>query len=310
MKAKMIVAAAAAMLLAACSPETYSIYLDVRQPSASGMDLSRKSMAIVYMDGPAKVDSLLGAYSAASFAEAMEKDYFNGEESIGIYAYPAADTVTIDNMRSLVMDTGEDVVFLLKSRVGEPAEVSNVENIKANHADSVYICKAKVPVNVSLYVYDSMGKDTVKSYTGNAAAKAAVYNSGIVPEENLRDLLKARVPVVAGGSIGERISTRFIGGWATESFSFYWFDDMYAEEWFSAIMKAQEGKFADAVKGFEPFLKKGNFKAAHACYDIALCFYLMGDLELSMKWLDEADKLENVSKTGALRRRIINHLQK
>ena len=36
----------------------------------------------------------------------------------------------------------------------------------------------------------------------------------------------------------------------------------------------------------------------------------MGDLELSMKWLDEADKLENVSKTGALRRRIINHLQK
>ena len=310
MKAKMIVAAAAAMLLAACSPETYSIYLDVRQPSASGMDLSRKSMAIVYMDGPSKVDSLLGANSAASFAEAMEKDYFNGEEAIGMFAYPAADTVTIENMRRLVMDTGEDVVFLLKSWVGEPTEVSNVENKRANHADSVYICKAKVPVNVRLYVYDSMGKDTVKTFNGNTAAKAAVYNNGIVPEENLQDMLKARIPKIAGGSIGERISTRFIGGWATESFTFYWFDDFYADEWFSAIMKAQEGKFADAVKGFEPFLKKGNVKAAHASYNIALCFYLMGDLDLASRWLDEADKLENVSKTGALRRRIINHLQK
>ena len=310
MKAKMIIAAAAAMLLAACSPETYSIYLDVRQPSASGLDLSRKTMAIVYMDGPTKVDSLLGAKSAAAFAEAMEKDYFNGEEAIGMYAYPAADTVTVETMRRLIMDTGEDVVFLLKSWVGEPAEVANMPYQKASHPDSAYVCKAKVPMKVNLYVYDSMGKDTVKTYHGSTKANAAVFNSGITPEENLSDLLKGRVPAIAGESVGNQISSRFIGGWATESFSFYWFDDMYAEEWFSAIMKAQEGKFADAVKGFEPFLKKSDYKAAHACYNIALCFYLMGDLDLSMKWLDEADKLENVTKTGALRRRIINHLQK
>ena len=310
MKAKMIIAAAAAMLLAACSPETYSIYLDVRMPSASGMDLSRKTMAIVYMDGPTKVDSLLSANSAASFAQAMEKDYFNGEEAIGMYALPAADTVTVETMRGLIMDTGEDVVFLLKSSVGEPSDFSNKPYQKATHPDSAYICRAKVPVNVSLFVYDSMGKDTVKTFYGNAAANAAVFNSGITPDEYMIDLLRARVPAIAGESVGERISTRFIGGWTTESFTFYWFDDFYVDEWFDAISKAQQGKFADAVTGFEPFLKKSEVKAAHAAYNIALCFYLMGDMDLSLRWLEEADKLENVSNTGYLRRRIINKLQK
>ena len=311
MKAKLIIAAAAAALLAACSPETYSIYLDVRQPSASGMDLGRKSMAIVYMDGPAKVDSLLGAVSAASFAQALEKDYFDGEEAIGMYAYPVADTVTVGTMRSLIMDTGEDVVFLLKSAVDKPVKLSNIPFQKATHPDSAYVCKADVPVRVNLYVYDSMGKDTVRVFSGKTTAPAALFNSGIAPQEVLEDQIKALVPGIAGEAVGSRISTRFTAGWATETFSFYWFDDSNAEKWFSAIMKAQEGKFADAVKGFEPFAKSRNkFKAAHACYDIAMCFFLMGDLEIAMKWLDEADKLENVSRTGSLRRRIINKLQK
>lgn len=310
MKAKMIIAAAAATLLAACSPETYSIYFDVRQPSASGIDLGRKSMAIVYMDGPSKVDSLLGAVSAASLAEALEKDYFDGQEAIGMYAYPTSDTVTVETMRSLIMDTGEDVVFLLKSAVDRPATISNNPYQKATHPDSAYVCMADVPVRVNLYVYDSMGRDTVRVFSGKTTAPAAVFNSGIAPQEVLEDQLRSRVPGISGEAIGSKISTRFTAGWSTESFTFYWFDDMYAEQWFSAIMKAQEGKFADAVTGFEPFLKKGNFKAAHACYNIAMCFYLLGDLDLSMKWLDEADKLENVSRTGALRRRIINHLQK
>lgn len=311
MKVKMLVAASAAIIMAACSPETYSIYLDVRQPSSSGLDLSRKSMAIVYMEGPTKADSLLGAKAAASFAGALEKDYFNGEEAIGMYAFPIADTVTVETMRSLVMDTGEDVVFLLSSGIGEPEEISNIVYNKATHPDSAYVCKAKVPMKVNLYVYDSMGKDTVKVFKGSAIANAAVFNSGIVPEDNMKDLLRSRVPGIGGDSVGERIARHFVAGWATESFTFYWFDDLNAEEWFRPIMLAQDGKFADAVKGFEPFVKsKNSFKAAHACYNEALCFYLLGDMDLALKWLDEADKLENVSKTGTLRRRIMNKLQK
>lgn len=311
MKAKMIIAAAAAMLMAACSPETYSIYLDVRQPSHSGFDLSRKTMAIVYMDGPTKADSLLGATSAAAFAEAMEKDYFGGEEAIGMYAYPASDTVSVETMRSLIMDTGEDVVFLLKPRIGEPGEASNIANKKATHPDSAYVYKAKVPLTVSLYVYDSMGKDTVKTYHGSTTANVAVFNGGITPEEFMNDHLKARVPGIAGETVGKRISTRFLGGWKTETFTFYWFEDLDEEEWISAIDKAQQGKFADAIKVLEPLVKsKNQYKAAHACYNVALCFYLLGDMELASKWLDEADKMENVSQTGALRRRIINNLQK
>ena len=38
---------AAALLLAACSPQVYPLYLEVRQPSSSGLNLNRKSMSIV-----------------------------------------------------------------------------------------------------------------------------------------------------------------------------------------------------------------------------------------------------------------------
>ena len=54
----------AALVVAACSPEIYPLHLEVRQPSASGMDLNRKSMSIVYMDGSNNLDSLLDRSTA------------------------------------------------------------------------------------------------------------------------------------------------------------------------------------------------------------------------------------------------------
>ena len=311
MKKRLILAAAAALLLTACSPEIYRVYLEVRQPSPSGMKLAGKSMAVVYMDGPAQVDSLLSAGTAAVFAEALEKDYFGGEQVIGMYAYPVADTVKLEDMHKLVMDTGEDVVFVLKSVIGTPKDGKNNPFQKATHPDSAYVYAPKVPVSIKLYVYDSMGTDQVKSYKGNTLINAAIFNSGIVPEENLNDQIKARVPDVASRSMGERMSKHFMSEWLPESFAFYWFDDFQSSKWTSAIDKIAEGKFADAIKIWEPIVKgKNQYKAAHACYNMAMAFYLLGDMHLATKWLDEADKLENVSQTGSLRRRIINSLEK
>ena len=311
MKKRLILAAAAALLLTACSPEIYRVYLDVRQPSPSGLKLAGKSMAVVYMDGPAQVDSLLSAGTAAVFAEALEKDYFGGEQVIGMYAYPVADTVKLEDMHKLVMDTGEDVVFVLRSVIDTPKEGKNNPFPKATHPDSAYVYASKVPVSIKLYVYDSMGTDKVKSYNGNTSVNAAVFNSGIVPQENLDDLVKTRVPGVASRPLGERMSKHFMSEWTPESFAFYWFDDMQSYKWTEAIDKVSEGKFADAIKIWEPLVKaKNQYKAAHACYNMAMAFYLLGDMQLASKWLDEADKLENVSQTGSLRRRIINSLQK
>lgn len=311
MKQRLILAAAAALILTACSPEVYRVYLDVRQPSASGLKLAGKSMAVAYMDGPTKADSLLSAGSAAVFAEALEKDYFGGDAVIGMYAFPAADSVSLADMHNLVMDSGEDVVFLLKSVIDTPKDGKNNPFPKATHPDSAYVYVPKVPLKVQMYVYDSMGADEVKSYKGVTLVNAAVFNSGIIPQENLDDMIKERVPGIASKSMGERISKHFMSEWKTESFAFYWFDDFNADQWLKAIRLVEEGKFADAVKVWEPFVRgKNQYKAAHACYNMAMAFYLLGDMNLASKWLDEADKMENVSQTASLRRRIINSLQK
>ena len=311
MKQRLILAAAAALLLTACSPVVYGVYLDVRQPSPSGLKLAGKSMAVVYMDGPEKADSLLAAGASTVFAEALEKDYFGGESVIGMYAFPVADTVSLDAMRSLVMDTGEDVVFLMKSVIDTPVNGKNIPYQKATHPDSAFVYAPKVPINVELYVYDSMGKDEVKSYKGNMLINAAAFNSGIAPQETLDDLIKSKTPNIAAKSVGERMSKHFMSEWATKSFSFYWFDDLHSYEWLTAIEKVEQGKFTEAIKEWEPMVKmKNKYKAAHACYNMAMAFYLLGDMTLASKWLDEADKMENVSLTGKLRRMIINSLQK
>ncbi|MBP5333873.1 MAG: tetratricopeptide repeat protein [Bacteroidales bacterium] len=312
MKKRLILAAAAAMLLTACSPEIYRVFLEVRQPSPSGLKLSGKSMAVVYMDGPEKTDSLLSAGAATVFAEALEKDYFGGESVIGMYACPVADTMSLDAMHKLVMDTGEDVVFVLRSVIEKPKEGKNNPFQKATHPDSAYVYASKVPVSVKMFVYDSMGKeDKVNSYKGTTLINAAVFNSGIIPQDNLDDQVKQRVPGVAARSMGERMSKHFLSKWTPETFSFYWFDDINSYKWQRAIDYIGEGKFTESIKVWEDFVKgKNRYKAAHACYNMAMAFYLLGDMQLAAKWLDEADKLENVSLTGSLRRRIINSLEK
>ena len=45
-------------------------------------------------------------------------------------------------------------------------------------------------------------------------------------------------------------------------------------------------------------------KRASACYNTALAFYMMGDLNLATKWLDRADQFGTPSLSPGLRKRI------
>ena len=138
-----------ALLLAACSPQVYPLYLDVRQPSSSGLDLARKSMSLVYMDGTNEVDSLFDRHAASALARSLEEDYFGGEPVIGLYHIPSADSVSLEKMHSLVMDTEGDVIFVLASHLDVPADTTLL---------------SVVPLNTSLSIYDSMGEDKVQSF--------------------------------------------------------------------------------------------------------------------------------------------------
>ena len=72
-----------------------------------------------------------------------------------------------------------------------------------------------------------------------------------------------------------------------------------------------DGNFAKAVQGWEPLVKNGsNLKRACACFNMAQVFFLMGDYDISSRWLDEADKLEDLGQVPALRKRLAAHLEK
>lgn len=146
---------AVALLLAACSPQVYPLHLEIRQPSSSGLDLNRKTMSIVYMDGFNDRDSLLDRTAASAMARYLEEDYFGGDEVVGIYHIPSVDSVSVELMRSLVMDTDKDVVFLLSSHWDNPTPEDTQ------------------PVSTWLRVYDSLGEDRVLSYSGSAVVPSA-----------------------------------------------------------------------------------------------------------------------------------------
>lgn len=294
-----------------CAPEIFTQYLDVRRPSDSGLDLARKSMALVYMEGTAPADSTLNRGLASSLACSLEEDYFGGEEVIGLYKIPQADSISLEQMRDLVMETGEDVVFLLGSSLGDITLEENHEIRNARSVDSAYVCGAQVPLSTTLSIYDSMGEDAVLRYTGSTVLKFQLHNNGMTPVENLKDLARASVARNEAEKLGERIARRFVSNWQTESFSFYYFDDTNSQEWVSAIVSVLEGNFADGFDRWAYLLKSGDeLKRACACYNMALSFFMADDLGLAARWLDSADSLDpDLTLSPGLRRRIEDRLQ-
>ena len=271
---------AALILLAACSPQVYPLYLEVRQPSSSGLDLNRKSMSIVYVDGTNNRDSLFERTAASAMARKLEEDYFGGEEVIGIYHIPTPDSVTVETMHSLVMDTEKDVVFLLSTQLDMPADTTGAMSI---------------PVTARLFVYDSMGEDKVHNYRGSS--RLEVQNMAALGES---------AEEVAG-----RIASRFQSGWQTESFRFYYFDSFLDNGWLDALNKVEEGALAKAMDLWMPLAEEGSaIKRACASYNMAMAFYLLEDYEMSERWLSMAEKMENLSLAPGLRKRLAAHLEK
>lgn len=302
---------AAALLATACSPQVYSLYLDVRGPSSSGLTLAGKNISVVYMDGTTQVDSLFDRQVASSLARSLEADYFDGQEVVGVFRTPAADSVSLDLMHSLVMETEGDVVFVLSSNLGLPAPETNQVVAKATSVDSAFVCPVAVPVRTRLYVYDSMGEDKVLPYKGSAVLRPLVYNNGALTEDGLKSLV-LRSMAGEADIVGERISTRFLSTWTTETFSFYyWEGGWQSDVWIYALANMLDGKIAAAVDQWMPLVKLGNNTSrACACYNIAMAFYLLEDYPLSVRWLDMAEKLEDVSLAQGLRKRLSRHLEK
>ena len=293
----------AALALAACSPQTLTLSVDMRHPSKSGIDLSRKSMSIVYMDD-GTADSTFSNGVASSLARSLEEDYFAGREAIGVYKIPA-DSVSLDLMHRLVMDTGDDVVFLL----GPPAfgEVALSENAAVKNSvsvDSAFVAQAQIPYNARLFVYDSMDKqDRLQLFRGSSILRTQVFSNGVTASEFLKEkALEAKD--LGADLVGKQISNRFVPTWKTEGYTLYYFEG-WDEDWIEAISLAYDMNWKAAADIWMKKVNENSYtKRACACYNTALAFYMMGDLDLATKWLDRADQLGTPSLSPGLRKRI------
>ena len=295
----------AALALAACSPQILTLSVDMRHPSKSGIDLSRKSMSVVYMDD-GQADTTFSNGVASGLARSLEEDYFAGNEAIGIYKIPA-DSVSLELMHNLVIDSGDDVIFLIgpptfgEVVLGNATAVSDPVSV-----DSAFVSQAQVPYNAKLFVYDSMDKDDkLHVFRGNSILRGQVFSNGVTAPEFLKE---RALDFKAFGAdlVGKQISNRFVPTWKTENYSLYYFDYVSRDnDWLVAASLAYEMKWKQAADIWMKQVNDGNaVRRACACYNTALAFYMLGDLDLATKWLDRADQVSEPGLSPGLRKRI------
>ncbi len=303
MRRSLLFAGCAALVLASCSPQTFTMSVEMRHPSKSGIDLSRKSMSIVYMDD-GQADTTFSNRVASALARSLEEDYFNGNEAVGVYKIPS-DSVTLDLMHNLVMDSGDDVIFLLGNPAfGEPSVAKNVSLKDARSVDSAYVTHVQIPYNVKLYVYDSMDKsDKVKNFRGNSILRVSVYNNGVTAQEYIAEQgLKNKDE--GAELVGTQIFNRFAPVWKPEGYTLYYYDD-FKGDWIDAINYVYNYDWRKAADIWMGMMNvRNDEKKACACYNTAVSFYMLGDLNLATKWLDRADSLFSLTLSPGLRKRI------
>lgn len=302
----------AAVLLAAglgavsCSPQVYYMSLDMRYPSSYGVDLGGKSAAVVYVTDPSGRDSTFNHGLAEGFARGLERDYFHGEQVVDIMTMKkeaGANYASRDTLAGLVMDSGDDVVFLFDATKFGPLSFGSQTTPDLSAAkDSVMVTEVTAPYEVNLYMYDSFSKrDTVRMLVGNSSAKVQVYS----PKDATSDQIEKwyyRSLTARGVDTGLRSSRKFQPEWKTESLPLFYYD---SGNWDKALQAAYDFKWREAMDIWMKLsLSKNPDKRACAAHNMAVASYILGDLELSTKWLDLAEASSMLSESASLRRRI------
>ena len=304
---------ALALVAGACSPQTFTMNLETRQPSLSGFDLGGKSLSVVYLEEAGK-DTVFAKNLATGFAEALEKDYFGGRQAVGVYKMdkkPGADYASRDTLLNLVMDSGDDVIFLFDAPTFQEASLGEKNPSSLQSPDSARVVVAKVPYSLRMYAYDSMNKaDTVRTFVGNSTLNQVIFGSEKMTEAQYRRHLWDNSVNMASqaADAGSRSAAKFKSVWKEEAFSFYYYD---STAWTDAAEAAYSFQWKRAVDKWMSLLNTKNYeKRAYAEYNLAAACFLMGDVELASQWLDQSDKDGKVYLSDSLRRKIAAKLQR
>lgn len=307
---RLVLTAGCLSLLAACSPSIYTMAVQMRYPSDSGADFCGKSMAIAYVAGDS-VDSLFNAGVSEGLAKSLEGEYFGGEQAIPIYCLPNAGKglyYARDTLRSLVMDSNQDVVFLLDRTDFGSASCGIPKPTGLESPDSLYRIKAQMPVTLHLYTYDSFdARDTVLVYSGAITPTLNFYGNADESEEELAAKTRAAAAEAAvAGSIGQKLGTSFGMNWKVENFSFYYYD---SQEWIDALSFAYAFNWQKAIDIWTGLVDAGPLKKASAAYDIATACFMLQEYDLALSWLDVCDASARFTHSATLRKRVLARMK-
>ena len=303
---KLSISALALMMFVACAPSKYTMHLETRYPSKSGLDLAGKNVSVIYLENGTEFKDGFSASMAESLAYNLEKDYGTGEGSVGVFRMTKSaggDYASKDTLFNLLMDTGSDLVFLIDTirfgemTVGGPSKVSY-----ATVPDSSTVNLGSIPFNLRLYSYDAMNaSEEVKNFGGTAIAQPEVYSNGTLSSEQLKAGAYKALPA-EGWAAGEMLSKSFASQWKVEGYSIIYFD---SPKWLAAAEKADQLDWKGAMDiWFELLDSKDVLKRSSAAYNIALSCYMLGDYKLAEEWLDLSDKDSELPLSSALRTRI------
>lgn len=294
-----IAALSALVALQSCDPQAFSMNVEMRYPSSSGMSIDGKSVAVVYLNEDSAKDSVFNECLANGFASAIEKNYFNGAEAVNLYKMPKVGGgvySNADTLINLIVDTGCDIVFLF-----DAPEFGNVQIKEQKTSTSGTYYPVSVPVAIKLYGFDSLsGSDTVRVWTGTRMLSANMESS--LGRQAAADSLWNRIGSSAE-NLGEVSARTFAPVWKEETYTFIYYES--PEAWLTAAQYASDYKWNEAMKVWISLLDTNNpMKRSCAEYNIATACFLMGDNELALKWLNSSDEDYPISLSKALRKRI------
>lgn len=294
-----IAALSALVALQSCDPQAFSMNVEMRYPSSSGMSIDGKSVAVVYLNEDSAKDSVFNECLANGFASAIEKNYFNGAEAVNLYKMPKVGGgvySNADTLINLIVDTGCDIVFLF-----DAPEFGNVQIKEQKTSTSGTYYPVSVPVAIKLYGFDSLsGSDTVRVWTGTRMLSANMEAS--LGRQAAADSFWNRIGSSAE-NLGEVSARTFAPVWKEETYTFIYYES--PEAWLTAAQYASDYKWNEAMMVWISLLDTNNtMKRSCAEYNIATACFLMGDNELALKWLNSSDEDYPISLSKALRKRI------
>lgn len=258
-------------LVCSCSPQAYTMLVESRSSKPGGLEISGKTVSILYLTPDNAKDSTFAVCFADGLAQGLEAEYFKSEKAIEVYSAPrnpAGNYAERDSVVNLMLQTGTDVMFLIDTPTAHKARI---------------------------YAYDAMNKeDKVMVFVKDASD---VYNT--------------QDEAMFGSDsqyLGYDFSKTFNLKWEQQQFTLIYFDNMDSG-WIDAIYYAEDFQWSKAIDLWLAEVDRGSaIQSSCAAYDVAVGCYMLGEYELALKWLDFSDSKHPVSLSAGLRKRIAEHI--